>query len=292
VLLVAGAARAASGDDKAAASQFFRAGTAAYARHDYRAAAAAFEEAFRRVPRAAAKYNAARAWDAADEDERAADAYAAALAKGDLDSSDAERARARLTALDADFALLRVTGPSAASVAVDGRARGPIGPDFRVRPGKHDVTLETPANGQTSRSVDVPRAGAIVEVVFEPEPEPAAPPRVSPPPSKPPPSAPIQKRAPAKGGGASAWVFVTAGAAVVLAGGAAYTYVRFRSQRSEFDDGGYHDQKLRDSASRYRTLTFALGATALALGATSITLAVAGPQSPETAARLSIRGVF
>ncbi|MEJ7733696.1 MAG: hypothetical protein WKG00_31435, partial [Polyangiaceae bacterium] len=80
-LLIAGwcAPCAAHAGDSTVADDFFRAGSAAYARRDYRAAAAAFDAADREAPHAAAKYNAARAAAPAAAPARAADALQRAL---------------------------------------------------------------------------------------------------------------------------------------------------------------------------------------------------------------------
>jgi hypothetical protein len=52
---------------EAEAASLFRAGTAAYERGAFRAAAVAFEDAHRRAPRAATMYNVGLAWQAAGE---------------------------------------------------------------------------------------------------------------------------------------------------------------------------------------------------------------------------------
>ena len=65
-LLLATAARpvaAQSATNDREASEFFRAGEAAYGRADFAAAARAFEEAHRRAPHAATLYNAGLAWE-------------------------------------------------------------------------------------------------------------------------------------------------------------------------------------------------------------------------------------
>src|SRR5262249_47150270 len=71
-------------EDRTLAMARFRAASEAYGRGEYAAAARAFEESYRLVPRAAAVYNAARAWQAAGERARAADDYEAALKRTDL----------------------------------------------------------------------------------------------------------------------------------------------------------------------------------------------------------------
>src|SRR5262245_59201878 len=102
-LAISTAAPRAHADDDATAAQFFKAGMAAHSRHEYRAAALAFEEAFRRAPRGPTIYNAGIMWEAAKEPARAADDYARAVAQGGLDGDQAATAAARLRELEASL---------------------------------------------------------------------------------------------------------------------------------------------------------------------------------------------
>src|SRR5262245_28540195 len=74
-----------SSPNERAAEGLFRVGDAAYSKHDYRAAAQAYEEAYRQAPRGAASYSAGLAWDAAGERGRAFDAFVLALGTSDLE---------------------------------------------------------------------------------------------------------------------------------------------------------------------------------------------------------------
>src|SRR5688572_28065354 len=91
---------------KALAVSTFADGQVAFARGDFVAAGRAFEASHRHVPRAAAIYNAARAWDAAGDKARAADAFAIALDRTDLRGAEAAEASTRLRALDAELGIV------------------------------------------------------------------------------------------------------------------------------------------------------------------------------------------
>ncbi len=121
--------------DEASAAETFRAGAAAYARGEYRAAALAFEAAFHEQPHAAALYNAGRSWAAAGAQSRAADAYAAALQASGLDSAQEADSRARLEELEAALGTVQVTAPAGALVSLEHVERAPAPVLVHVTPG-------------------------------------------------------------------------------------------------------------------------------------------------------------
>src|SRR5258706_4981671 len=90
------------------ASEYDKKARSAFERKDYPAAAEAFEEAYSVKPHPATKYNAALAWDKAQQAARAADAYEAALNTEGLDAGRADAARSRLAALKPQLAYLFV----------------------------------------------------------------------------------------------------------------------------------------------------------------------------------------
>jgi hypothetical protein len=151
---------------EAAAADFFRAGRAAYARKDYRAAATAFDAAFREAPHAAVKYNAALAWELAREPARAADAFEAALASGQGLSAEQEKdARARLGRLEDDLARLEVAAPpgTLVSVAHLERAQAPLA--AHVAAGDHELVASLPDGGERRRRVRA-QVGKVTSVRF------------------------------------------------------------------------------------------------------------------------------
>lgn len=152
--------------DEASAAETFRAGTAAYARGEYRAAALAFEAAFHEQPHAAALYNAGRSWAAAGAQPRAADAYAAALRASGLDSAQEADSRARLQELEASLGSVLVTAPSGALVSLEHVERAPAPVLVHVTSGDHTAKSVLPGGQAISRTVHV-NAGERVTLAFD-----------------------------------------------------------------------------------------------------------------------------
>lgn len=181
-----GQAQPGTGSDEAAdeASAFFRAGRAAFERGDYPAAARAFEEADRRLPAAAAVFNAGRAWEAAEELARAANLYADALARTPpLDSALAVQARAALDALDHRVGVLVVEGPETVRIDLPDAEIANRAPPFevRLRPSSYEMRITRPGSPEAVPGEDgagpTPEVrqltlapGDRVEVVVTPEP--------------------------------------------------------------------------------------------------------------------------
>jgi hypothetical protein len=242
----------------ATAAQFFRAALAAYDRHEYRAAALAFEEAYRRVPRSAAMYNAGRSWEAAGESARAADAFATALASGEFDEHDAQVARERLQDLEPLLGRLDIVGPTTATVSLDGVDRGSLPRKLHVAPGAHRIEVHRSDGSVVVRAVEA-KAGELVAITVGDVPAQAPPP----PPLPVPLPTPERTLMPT-------WGWVSLAATGVLGVAGAVTYVKFASDRSAFDTGGDHDASIHDNASAARTATYVLwglgGACAVATG--------------------------
>ncbi len=251
------------------AAQFFRAGRAAYERKEYRAAALAFLEAYRRAPRAAAAYNAGRAWEAAGEPELGADAFARAL-EGELGPEDTAYARARLETHRELFARVDVVAPAGGVVFVRGAERGAIPTTVHLAPGAHEIRVRRRDGSEVARTLTLARAGERVELALEDTPPPpsAPPPKPSPAPPKAAPLPPPERATPV-----FAWASLAGAGALGVAG--AYTYSRFANARSSFESSGSHDGSTRDDAQRWRTWTYALWGSAAALGVTAAILFVA-----------------
>jgi hypothetical protein len=150
--------------DSTVADDFFRAGSAAYVRRDYRAAAAAFDAADREAPHAAAKYNAARAWELAVEPARAADALQRALeAPSGLTSDQSSDARRRLARLRRALALVEVQAPPGTRISV-AHIDGAVAPiTFHLPPGQHRVVGEGAHGAKRSKEIEA-RAGASLTI--------------------------------------------------------------------------------------------------------------------------------
>ena len=145
-------------EPKEAAARLFREGTDAYARKDFREAAADFESAYHTIPRGAAVYNAGLAWEGADELARAADDYAAAVGSSDASPAQRSDAASRLKALEARVGRLVVTGPADARVTLDDGADAGLPLAVHLSPGHHTLAIAYASGVTRSRGLDA-RAG-------------------------------------------------------------------------------------------------------------------------------------
>jgi len=172
VLSVAGPAAA---DPKEAARAFAEA-TRAFEAGDYVRAGEAFELAYREGPHYSPLWNAARSWDHAGDEIRAANLYARYLREAPPEAPDRDRATAALVRLSAHLGKVEIH--AAEAVRLDGREID--GPIVYVAPGDHQAVAG--ASQTTFRAV----AGESVSVTLAaPEQPPSAPPSVPPPPPAP-----------------------------------------------------------------------------------------------------------
>jgi hypothetical protein len=166
-LALAPAARAQSGpaqDTTHAAAQSFQQGSAAFARKDFRRAALLFETAYRLAPRAAAIYNAARAWESAGEPARAADAYAIGLStsgKGGLQGAQAVDARGKVAELEKSLARVDVRAPPDAQVSIAHIERAAAPFSLHVKPGEHEVRATYAGGRVDARRISVVPGGHV-----------------------------------------------------------------------------------------------------------------------------------
>ena len=280
-VVILGSAPAAADDRHAAAQEIFRAGSAAYERGEFRAAALAFEAAHREAPHAAALYNAGIAWEAVRENGRAADAYEAALGLGGLEAGQERDARAHLTALERVLARVEVSAPSGALVSLAHAERRAVPAAVHVEAGAHEVRVSLVDGRALSRAVRVAAAERAV-VAFE-APAASAPlvPRAARIPSAPPPALP-----PPDDGSLPlrpiGWAALGGG---VLIGGAAVALgVAALDQRDAYDASGHRDADARDAAAGLRTWTNVawVGAGVLALGGVVLLLAAPSGEPVKT----------
>jgi len=141
-------------DAQAAAARLFRAGSDAYARHDFTEAARDFESAYRTIPRGAAVYNAGLAWEGAGDIAHAADDYATAIGSGDATPEQRSDAASRLKALEARLARLIVTGPADARVTLDDGSDASLPLTTHLQPGHHTVVVAYASGAQQTRTLE------------------------------------------------------------------------------------------------------------------------------------------
>ena len=256
VLVASSVSRVYGDEDPRGASQFFRAATRAYESGDNKAAAIAFEHAYRLAPRGPAIYNAALAWQLAGEEARAADAFALASKSSDLDAAKVANARSELTRLERLVGRVDVDGPSGSTVSIAHAVKLPLPAHVHVSPGKHVLSAFHPSGSTFSKVVDV-GTGAVVNIVV-PAAEPAPP--------------PSSVRAANESGSALrplGWLL--AGAGVLGAGVAIYCGVRTLDARDEYAGTKYTSQSDYDRAFAFRTATNVAWLTSalLAIGGTA-----------------------
>ncbi len=290
-LVVVGAvtlARPALAQEGTAAARSFQMGSQAYAHGEFRAAAAAFDQAYGIAPRGAAAYNGGLAWEAAGELVRAADDYARALRTADLGSAERADATGRLKALESRVGRLSVFAADDATITVDGaevtgRARG-----MHVAPGAHAVRVTYESGRVESRSVRV-GAGELMEVRLESHdaPPPAPEPTPSSAPSSPSPSPEPRAHEAAEPAGTSTqkWLaYVAMGGAVVASGVAITAYAIGLSADNQFENGHETSASLRSQAESMRTATWVSWGFAGALAATGVVLYLTAPSASSPSA--------
>jgi hypothetical protein len=267
----------ASADVPADAAAYFREGTAAFDRGDYRASALAFEAAHRRAPHPSALYNAARAWDAAGDRPRAADAFAGALRAG-LHGAQRRDAEERGRALAPSLARLRVLAPAGSRVTVGHADRVETPADVHLEPGEHEVIVQLADGRRLVRRIEA-SAGDHTLAVGAPAPAPA-PPRARAEAAVP---APVPA---ASTSGLRVAGLVGLGTSAVLTGAAVVLGVATLDARDRWDEDGHHDLDLRDEAVGLRTWTNVAWFSAAAIGAAGLVLVLAAPSSgPQGALR-------
>jgi tetratricopeptide (TPR) repeat protein len=269
---------AAAQDSGGTAGRAFQAGTQAYARGDFRVAAASFDEAYRIAPRGAAAYNAGLSWEAAGEAARASDDYARALRAGDLGTVERADTTGRLRNLESNkVGRVSVFAPDDARVSLDGRDVTDAGRGLHVTPGSHALSIEFGDGKQESRSVRV-AAGEIVEIRRTGHGEAAAPP--APPESSG--STSSDARAPTAAASEHIPAFVAFGGGVVASVLAIYFYERGLSARNDFVATNDHDPSLHDQAETFRTLTWvSWSAAAICAGVGAVLYFTETPASPS-----------
>ncbi|HMR76211.1 MAG TPA: hypothetical protein PKD61_13890 [Polyangiaceae bacterium] len=264
------------------AEQFFTAGSSAYHRGEFRAAAEAFESAHRHAPRAATILNAARAWRAAEEPGRAANAYAAALNLGGLPSEEQQNAQQQLTALSATLGRVQLLGPAGTVVGLGEQQKLAVPTEVYVAPGTYSLTALFPSGQRITRTVRV-RIGTQQERLEAPPAEPPQATRASAAPESP---------ALESGSSQSAWGIASLGAAGALTVGAVILGTRALDARDRYDASDRRDIEAYDEAKSLRLWTNVLWGGAVVAGGVGVTLIVTAKASkPRAGLRVGPDGV-
>jgi hypothetical protein len=260
--------------DEVIAAEFFRAGVSSYAKGDFRAAARLFERAHHEEPRGAAIFNAGRAWDAAGDAPRAADAYATALRVSDLATSQAAEARGRLDVLEKTLGRLEVTAPVGTTIAVAHVEAAACPITIHLPPGAHVVTVRLADGSTSTRSVTLAAAASVTFSIESPDTQPVdrslAPAGVVSAPSR----AAVERR---PGSGRRIVGFALLGAGGVAATAAVVLGVSALSAKSDFDASGHRDQSAHDRAASLRAMTNIAWVAAGVLGASGIVVVFTSP---------------
>ena len=248
----------------ARAATRFREGEAAFRRHEYAAAADAFEDAYRIAPHPSALFNAADARQKAGELARAANLCAHYLSEAPAKDANRADAAARLADLRPKLGRIEVQVEDATGLALDGT---PIhaGETF-VDPGDH-VVAATIAGKPASRRVTI-APGTLQRVILDAVADPSAlpPPAAAPAPDSSPPAAPSPK------GLSPSWFWVGAGATALAGGATVWSGLDTSRARSDFD---LHPtvQGLDDGRAKQTRTNVLLGATAV-LGVATAAVAI------------------
>jgi len=254
------------------ARQRFREAKEAYRDRRYSAAASLFEAADRLAPHPSTRFNAAAAWDEANEGARAATGYEAALATATLDQEERKVAEERLASLKLELGKILVQRPLGAFVTVDHVQRAPVPTTFYLLPGAYELQVEY--RGETSASPLEVLAGRDHEVKLdyaEPAaPPPAAPPELLKPVPLPPPPADT-------GISQKTWGWVSVGAGVALGGAAVVLGLRALAARDRFAESDNTDSSARSEAANLRLATNVFWGGATAAGVTGLVLVLTAP---------------
>jgi hypothetical protein len=178
IVLVPGTSFAAPADADRTAARHFADGQKAFTAGDYAHAGDEFEAAYRDKPHHAPLWNAARSWQRAGEDVRAANLYARYLREAPPDAPDRDQATTALRGLTGRMGRIEPHASGVDKLRLDGK---PIeAPVVYVAPGEH--VAEADDHGKVVRKVVTVRAGEQTSITLAPVREtPPAEPLVGPP---------------------------------------------------------------------------------------------------------------
>lgn len=202
--------------DGVSAGERFRAGEAAFARHDYVAAGTEFDAAYADSPHESSLFNAALSWEKAGELARAANLYRRYLRVAPAGAKDRAKAAASVDELSRRLGKLDLIRSGATEVRLDGRL---LDEDAAfTSPGEHALAWVALDGKPDARVVRV-AAGETVSVVLVAPPATVEPsPKPTPIPAPPKDAAPIVPIEPPRSG-VSPWVAIVLGSATFVSGG-------------------------------------------------------------------------
>jgi hypothetical protein len=245
-------------ETRADASATFREAQAAFARRDFLAAAAAFEQAARAAPHPATWLNAAEAWEKREDWARAAEDCDRAIEVAPADAGDLRHeAETRLQRALEHVATLDVRGARSYGVRIDRDRVQPLPVRRRLGPGLHEVVLVDLASGREERrSISLVAAQSMV--IESPVATPIAPP-------------------PARGPPTATWILLGVGGAAGIA--SAVLGVSTLGDKRSFEERPTQDGLDRFHRDRLVTNVF-LGVSVIAVGAGLVTWMIA-PRNRE-----------
>lgn len=154
----------------------FQRGAEAFQARRYAEAALSFEAASARYPHPIALYSAGLAWQQAARPDRAADAYARALAGVGLPEDQGAKARAALQRLEVDLGTLAVTAPSGWRVQLEDGPEVETPARLHGAPGGKTLRVHRTDGATETREVTLTRGTVANLTLEEPAPEPTPPP--------------------------------------------------------------------------------------------------------------------
>jgi hypothetical protein len=235
-------------EDKAeAAGRLFEEASKAFASKDYAAAARAFDRANQWMPHGATKYNAAKAWEAAGQAGRAAQAYSDALQMEGLSKTQASDARDRLTELSKEVSRVDVVAPAGARVWVADIAGGRSPIRTYLPRGKHSVRVVFSDQRSETVRITVGTEPQVVNIVPPPEGQDSAEVKRS--------EAPKPEPVVEDSSSVRPWGWVALAAAGVSAGAAIGLGIGAVSARDEFSASGNKDRSAHDRAETLQNWT-------------------------------------
>lgn len=270
---------------RARAAARFREGERAFRRHDYAAAADAFDEAYKIAPHPAALFNAAQAYEKAGELARAANLCARYLDKAPEHDKRRPKANKLLADLVPKLGRIQIDAGSGEDVQIDSK---PVDLDVTyVDPGDHVVAASFDGK-PVKRHVNVV-AGSLEHVLLEAPREKQGPvPQASPVSMA---DSDVEHDAAHKTahGLAPAFFYTGVAATVVLGGVTVWSGLDTNSARSDYDQHPTQ-QGLDDGLAKEHRTNILLGATAVVGVATAVVGLFATNWKPHPEKRTATRG--
>lgn len=262
------AARAADDAAKADAARKFKAGEKAFKRHEYAAAARAFEEAYTIAPHPAALFNAATAYQKAGQLTRAANLCARYLRDAPEDDSRREKANGLIGELIPKLGRIQVLDHGAKNVEIDGKA---LESELTyVDPGDHLVSGEF-GDRTVQRKLTIV-AGSVVKVAIDPPKHKASGLEEEGVPDEPAPKPDVERDAGSDKGMGPTLFYVGLGLTAVLGGVSAWSGLDTNSARKDYDENPTPDG-LDDGRAKQRRTNLLIGTTAV-VGVSTVVVGV------------------